>query len=304
MIALAGMSISESRRLWSLWDMLGKYVRDFFMLSDLLLRVHRELGLPPPLVFAQSEFGGLNHAAALANPQSTALALSPPNTLAEDERASIGRILSLLDSSCKDIQIEISNDITRAKLALGRPYIDRNRIQFHIEHITERIVDELDKQSFLHVLADHVAYYRKQDLFGTVIGKKFPKAVEDLSNAGTSYALELNTACVFHLMRVMEHCVQRFGVRLKVSIDVKNETWYQIMEHVNSQIKALPGGAKSSRAQNVKKQKFSLAASRLDHVRIVWRNDVMHPKATYDAHEAFDVLMSVKAFLESIVTLV
>ena len=47
-----------------------------------------------------------------------------------------------------------------------------------------------------------------------------------------------------------------------------------------------------------------MAAGRLDHVRIVWRNDVMHPKATYDESEAREVLNAVEAFLNSVVGLV
>jgi uncharacterized protein (UPF0261 family) len=106
-------------------------------------------------------------------------------------------------------------------------------------------------------------------------------------------------------MRVLEHCVQRFGRRLKITdIDVKRETWHQIMLHVHKKVEALPGGTKATVAQSNRKQSFAVAASRLDHVRIAWRNDVMHPKATYDEKEALDVLTSVGAFLESIVKLV
>ena len=51
--------------------------------------------------------------------------------------------------------------------------------------------------------------------------------------------------------------------------------------------------------QKARQQKMALAASRLDHVRLAWRNDVMHPKAKYDEKEANEVLMNVKGFLES-----
>jgi hypothetical protein len=76
------------------------------------------------------------------------------------------------------------------------------------------------------------------------------------------------------------------------------------MLHVHKHVELLPGGAKATKAQNKRKQQFSLAASRLDAVRIAWRNDVMHPKATYDEKEALEVLTSVRAFLESVVKLV
>jgi hypothetical protein len=75
------------------------------------------------------------------------------------------------------------------------------------------------------------------------------------------------------------------------------------MDHVNNAIKALPGGAKATSAQKKRKQALSMAAGRLDHVRIVQRNDVMHPKATYDEAQALEVLEGVRAFLISFVDL-
>jgi hypothetical protein len=204
----------------------------------------------------------------------------------------------------------ITKDIGRAKKDCGGLFPDRNKMCFHIEHLTERIVEELGEEHFLHVPASKAKYYKQEDLFGAEIGAKFSKFREDLTNAGTAYALGLNTACVFHLMRVMEHCVQRFGTRLKVPIVVQNETWANIMQLVNKAIEKLPGGPraapaiKATPAQHSKRQQMALAAGYLNHVRIVWRNDTMHPKATYDEQQALDVLNGVKTFLASIAKLV
>jgi hypothetical protein len=147
-------------------------------------------------------------------------------------------------------------------------------------------------------------YYKSPQIFGPQVNKKIPKTAEDIANAGTCYALGQNTACVFHLMRAMEYCVQRFGAKLKVKIVPSRSSWHEIMEHVNNAIKTLPGGQKSSSAQRSRKRALSMAAGRLDHVRIVWRNDVMHPKATYDEAEALEVLEGVKAFMISFVDLI
>jgi hypothetical protein len=317
----------SSRRLWSLWDMLGKYAQYFFILSELLLRLHQQLGLPPPPVFNPQDVNllGLGSLAGLlaASPGTSsggitgggignalALPLPPPpspspNTLTEDERGDIAKNLDFVESICRDLGMTgIIKDIRRAKKDATQLFADRSKMQFHIEHITDRLVDDLENESFFHVPAEKEKYCRKNDLFGPDVGKKFPKAIEDLTNAGTAYALSLNTSCVFHLMRVMEHCVQRFGRKLKVTINVDKESWANIMDHVNNAVKGMPGGRHAKVSQNKKKERYSLAAARLDHVRIVWRNDTMHPKATYDEKEALEILTGVGAFLESIVTLV
>jgi hypothetical protein len=316
----------DSRRPWSLWEMLDNYAWWFFILAEFLTGLHRELGLPPPPVFAPPQgiaglggigggFGSLgdllsppnnNSGNPLALPMPSSV-VTPPNTLTNAESRRIVTTPGWVDSACHGIGLtSITKDIDRAKRDTEGLFPDRQKIRFHIEHITERVVDELAEQLFLHISPDKAKYYRKSELFSEVIGAKFPKAREDLTNAGTAYALGLNTAaCVFHLMRVLEHCVQRFGRRLKITdIDVKRQTWHQIMLHVHKKVEALPGGTKATVAQSNRKQSFAVAASRLDHVRIAWRNDVMHPKATYDEKEALDVLTSVGAFLESIVKLV
>jgi hypothetical protein len=296
--------------------MLDNFAWWFFVLAEFLTQLNRQLGLPPPQALAPPS----NALAALMRippPVESAAAtaglalpppkpITPPNALAQEERKEILDTLDWVASACEQIgMIGIMNDIGRARRDAEVLFADRQKLRFHIEHITERVVDELRDQSFLHIPPERIKYYEQKDLFGDIVGGKFPNIREDLANAGTAYAVGLNTACVFHLMRVMEHCVQRLARRLKVSvINIERESWHQIMLHVHKQVSAIPGGSKSTSAINNRKQQFAVAASRLDHVRIAWRNDVMHPKATYDQKEAFDVLMSVRAFLESIVKLV
>jgi len=309
MIDLAGLEreqnqplFDNSHRLRSLWEMLKKYAWYFFILSDLLRRLHRDLGLPLPPAFNLQGLGSLG---GLLPPPPTSgiggeiLPLQPPtpsivpspNTLTADEREEIRRTLGFVETARRGLGMTgIMKDVERAKADASLLFTDRNKMQFHIEHVTERIIDELEQETFHHVPSDKDRFYHKDDLFGVEIGKKFPKAREDLTNAGTSYAVGLNTACVFHLMRVMEHCVQRFGRKLQVSIDVNKESWATIMDHVNNAVKALPGGRHTKAAQSKKKERYSLAAARLDHVRIVSRNDTMHPKATYDEKEATEIL--------------
>jgi len=239
----------------------------------------------------------------------TAAAPAPNTYLTEEERGDCAMYLDFVDGSLKEIDIDsISPEITRSKN--GLQFGLRDKVRWQIENITNRIMDELKDHSFLHIKTERVAFYDQPELFGPDVGKKFGKINNEITNAGTCFALEQYTPCVFHLMRVMEECVQRFGARLKAPIDVKNESWANIMDHVNRAIEKMPGGpkaahgAKATARQKARRQRMALAASRLDHVRIVWRNDVMHPKATYDETEALNVLTSVQAFLESIVKLV
>jgi hypothetical protein len=294
--------------------MLNTYAWQFFVLSRLLGQLHAELGVPlpkalePPSSYSNipgNAFGALGLPSGLGLPySSSSLSNDLPDILTSDQKTRIPDILELLKKCCVQIDLMgVGNDIDRA-ITYIKGYPTRERSQFHIEHITNRIIDDIQDQYFWHVKSDKRQYYMQPELFGTEVGRKFVMVAEDIGNAGSCFALNQYTATVFHLMRVMEHCVQRFGKKLKAPIDVKNENWNQIMDHVNAAIKGLPGGRNATQRQKKRKEEFAMAAGRLDHVRIVWRNPVMHPKETYDEQQAQEVMTGVGKFLESIVRLV
>jgi hypothetical protein len=281
--------------------MIANYAWQFFLLGQFVEDACYRLGIPKsanPMpqgeIAPQISTGNTSLFAALTS--------GGPEWLDDKERKDVASTIRLLDKLCKPIEVlKVGREIERV---LGYiEYSPKREVVIHIEYLKNRIADELIESQFLHIPQSKIGFYRVTDLFGEEIGSKFPKVSEDISNAGTCYALGQNTAWVFHLMRVMEHCVQRFGRKLKVSIDVNNETWHQIMLHVHKQIDAMPGGVKKSAAQRNRKQKYATAAGRLDHVRIAWRNDVMHPKATYDEAEALEVLRAVETFLKSAVAI-
>jgi hypothetical protein len=297
--------------------MLHKYAWQFCLMIQFLDGIHLRLGIPPiqpsnpyegALIAGFSPMAENPLQAVPTEPRRGALAsalLANRDGLTARQRKEIPDLLDWISACCAQINItSLMKEIERVKSYVSGPNPEREQTKFHVENLTARVMDELEESRFLHVAKEKAEYYRQGDLFGSEVGKKFPKAAEDIANAGTCFALGQNTACVFHLMRVMEHCVQRFGLKLRVEIDVSRVSWHQIMLHVSRQIDALPSGAKSTKARNARKQKYSGAASRLDHVRLAWRNDVMHPKATYDEAEALDVLTSVKTFVNSIVKLV
>ena len=295
----------ESRRLGSLWDMLNNYTWQFFLLSGFIESLHRTMGMPSSTNAITPPSSGPNAPNLLAGglvPTMMSAGINGASYPSKPEQDDVINTLRLLESCCAKIGVlNVKAEIDRICRYVA--YSPKSDMRIHIKGLADRITDELQDRRFLHVPPEREKYYRQPELFGPEIGKAIPKVAEDLSHAGTCYALGLNTACVFHLMRVMEHCVQRLGRKLRVSIDPTKESWHKIMLQVHKQIDQMPGGVKTSRAQTAKKQKFALAAGRLDHVRIVWRNDVMHPKGTYDEGEAMEVLNAIEAFLKSVADL-
>lgn len=175
------------------------------------------------------------------------------------------------------------------------------QIGYFLHQLSTVLADELRTSYFLKVRSNMAHYLENEaSAYGEVVDLKFPNAVEDMSEAAKCLALGRQTACVFHLMRVMEHCVHRLGSKLKVKADVKTDTWYKIANDINNAVYAMPG---KTSAQANKKQKYALAYTNLNGVRMAWRNDVMHPKATYTEEEASNIFSHVGAFLKSLAPL-
>jgi len=158
----------------------------------------------------------------------------------------------------------------------------------------ERIQDEMNERLFLYVPAEDAQLYKTSEacLQKSVLDK-WPHLIEDGSESIKCFALSRYTACVFHLMRVMEFGVQKFGDKLNVKL-TEELVWQKILDLADKAIKALDQKAEET------KQLASVSAN-LYNVKLAWRNEVMHPKATYTKEEARRVLDSVQAFMAELV---
>lgn len=167
-----------------------------------------------------------------------------------------------------------------------------------VDDLRRRLLDQaLAWHTFAISEADYEIYAPTSPIFGEAIVKKIPRIAEDIEESAKCLTLGRNTACVFHLMRVMEICVQKLGQKLKVKILPKEESWNKIIDHVNGAIRTLPAKTK---AQKHKKHEYGMCAANMDHVRIAWRNEVMHPKQTYTADEAAEVFAAVKSYVKNL----
>lgn len=161
------------------------------------------------------------------------------------------------------------------------------------QELENTIRREMETVLFFYVPSAQAKFYGKKEHFGAKVSSRFPNLESDTIEAANCLALGRGTACVFHLMRVMESAVQEFGHVLGIlAVDTKN--WQNILDEVNRAIKALP--SKNSLALTL-----SQTSANLYSVKLAWRNEVMHPKATYTLDEAEDVFRQVKIFMSNLV---
>jgi hypothetical protein len=163
-----------------------------------------------------------------------------------------------------------------------------------LHHLFRTIELELRPVVFVQIPTDRHGYYDLlQSRLDENVLQKLPSIVSDLEEGSKCFALGRPTACVFHMMRVMEICVQKLGKRFKVKL-AQEKNWQVILDQINKAIKNMH--PKTIRGKN-RLSEYAAIAAHLYSVKAAWRNSVIHPKASYTDEEAEEVLRHVIIFV-------
>lgn len=167
-------------------------------------------------------------------------------------------------------------------------------IKQYSEELRSRIADELDGKSF-YFISSHVELMSDPFPFGESVNDSFPSAQYDIREAGQCLALKRSTACVFHLMRILE-----IGLSALVSaIDLRMEkkTWNTILNRFEAEIRSRDNKA-DRKKWKINDEKFlAEAATYIRMVKNAWRNHAIHGKDVYTDEQAEEIYRSVKSFM-------
>jgi hypothetical protein len=168
--------------------------------------------------------------------------------------------------------------------------------------LRERIDDELRAQMFMHIPLDKVEYYQGNYQFGHTVSDNFPSMKYDISEAGKCFATGRNTACVFHLMRVMECGLRVLGKSLNdPNLDPKkNPSWESILRRCDKELQAQY--SQRTPAWQRHQQFFAEATANLRAVKDAWRNPTLHVEQFYDVERALDIWNAVRTFMRHLAT--
>lgn len=168
------------------------------------------------------------------------------------------------------------------------------RLRERLEVLSQIMEDELGAKLMLFMPAKRAVYFLAgENLLGSTVLRSFPQLAGDIDEAGKCLGGGRFTAAVFHLMRVMETGVQEFGKTLGVEL-AGEMVWQKILNQVNSEISERDH-------KDPKTVTLASTSANLYAVKLAWRNEVMHPKATYTEDEATRVMEATKAYMTDLV---
>src|SRR5260370_5042632 len=151
-----------------------------------------------------------------------------------------GGSLGALTAACEDLGLQVSltqvQRLNQTIFTVGE--MDWRTVGQMAVELQSRIVDELKSHVFLQIAVSKIQFYeQKTPLFGQSVNDRFPSASYDIEEAGKCLSLERNTACVFHLMRVLELGLAVLASRLAVQSERAN--WQKIIEQIESKVRSM-----------------------------------------------------------------
>jgi hypothetical protein len=215
----------------------------------------------------------------------------PPEAEGGDLAVKFIPMVSDVRRDCEKLDLRISVACADEFILLA-DMLTLGELTRRIKELESTIRREMQVCLFFHVPFRQAQYYQKSMPFGARVDVRLPATQFDIAEAGNCYAVGRPTACVFHLMRVMEVGVQKMGELLGVQFATE-KNWQNILDEVNKAIKALPPKAQKTIA-------LSEIAAHLYNVKVAWRNQVMHPHDKYSMDEAKDLLGHVESFIKAL----
>ena len=187
-----------------------------------------------------------------------------------------------------------------------------------VKTFRESLVNVLEHRYFLYMPESDAAYYEQDDLFG--IKDKFPKANDEIKEAGNCYATGSYTACVFHLMRAVEigakvmvaamKAEKHIGVYVPVrgvktfkKKPVELCDWQTLIGGLRTALNQLEKGAAINSDKKEKHAYYSEAVVVFGHFKDAWRNPPLHGREIapdrkfYLVGEATDIMNSTRHFM-------
>jgi hypothetical protein len=184
-------------------------------------------------------------------------------------------------------------------------YVSTAAVTRELELLHSDIMSELAGRKFAYIPPPNDKFFEQEQLFGEEVHSKLPSARVDIKDAGNCLAASLDTAAVFHLMRVAEHGLRALANRLRVTLKHKGQAcpleladWEQVITEIKNKIAVVRQLPKGSKQRKDKLELFSDAADHCTFMKDIWRNNTSHTRKPYKQSEAIGILERVQDFME------
>lgn len=184
----------------------------------------------------------------------------------------------------KGIVKDLGDECARLGIRSTKRHIDR--FLFHqelsaeivanfMQEIFQRFQDDLRDQIFVQIPQTHASLYENPlDGWEPVIERIDCKV--DISEAGLCLALERSSASVFHIIGVLQACLNVLAKSLRVKVDLETSTWNKIINHMETGVNQKQLIGSKSKWKKELEPFYSEVLFDLKAIKNAWRNPTMH----------------------------
>lgn len=198
--------------------------------------------------------------------------------------------------------------ITQRKLQemLGIPEGDYSfdLLSADLNELVSRLNHELEETLTIIVPKSKVHYCKEEHLFGEAVATVFPEQVDDIAEAGKCFAADCNTACVMHLMRVVEVGVKKLARKVRIAKgDIEGNTWGGILNKIDKVLATWKEKPKKTPAETKAIEAYPAISLHLRSIKNVWRDPTMHGNPQYLEPEARMIFDTAKLVMQELARL-
>jgi hypothetical protein len=212
---------------------------------------------------------------------------------------------------CKNIELEAAVDridgpINLFLTAYGTPTWEG--VQKEIDVLWDAMVPELKRRRFAYITHPKakivVKMESRKDNPWKKVWRRFPSAKQEIKEGVYSYALELNTASVFHLMRAAEIGLRALARRMKIKLPkgkrLEWAQWQEMLREMNTVCDGIVIKMKAGPAKDELLEFYRGTLGQFYGFKDEFRNHVMHSRKSYGEIKAGSVLGHMLDFMNKL----
>ena len=275
--------IWDSRRRWSLWDMINFVLHNFVFAHDSLRQ--------------------------LLNDTSEKAASEPLGEVSAVDHRRVASVVQVVADQCVEaLYLRDAWDTIQELFGI----LGNQRMQPYTWGRVHSLLETLQRQISLQLQGEYFFHYMREDAhlliemekeWGIVISS-FPTVKPEVASGIDCFSIGHNTACVFHMMRAAEFGLRMIARERGIKIVGRNKpiewgTWTDVFRAIDDKLRAVrnatPGPKKDAALAF-----YNGALSDLRVLQSNYRDPTMHFRDSYDRGQAYSAMFRVKTLMANL----
>lgn len=213
-----------------------------------------------------------------------------------DDVQQLEAILTKVSASFPDAEFPWTLKQSIEAQAFGKTDCSYHDLYMRVYIMRDAMEMELRHKRLVRVPGFREEYCDRKMAFGEEVRFAFPSTERDTIEAGNCYAVGLETACVFHLMRVVDRGIHVLAEDM--GIELTNEPWGRILDKIESELREIQKHKSDPRWES--RDFYSQRVVELRTIKEAWRDPVAHRSVFYSAKEAETVMSYTEKFMRGL----